>query len=204
MGTSKYNTTDSLCGLCISSDYGNTWAIAGLTQKNITAIAISGYNVIAGTKDSGIYISTNNGLDWIKKNEGLTSVNTTNVLYIFNNYVYAGIANQAVWRRPLSELIIGINNNTSLVPPSFALEQNYPNPFNPVTSIRYQIPNDKYVTIKVYNLIGKEIAELVKEKKTPGIYEVNFDANNLSSGFYFYSLYADGVQIDTKRMVLIK
>ena len=203
-GTSKYDTHDSLCGLCISSDYGNTWTIAGLTQKNITAIAVSGNNVIAGTKDSGIYISTNNGLVWIKKNEGLTSVNTTNVLYIFNNYVYAGIANQAVWRRPLTELIIGVNNSTSLVPTSFALEQNYPNPFNPVTNIRYQIPNDKYVTIKVYNLIGKEIAALVNEKKTPGIYNVNFDANNLSSGIYFYSLYTDGVKINTKRMVLIK
>lgn len=203
-GTSKPGTFDSIYGFCTSSDYGMSWAITGLLKKNISAITVSGNNVIAGTKDSGIYVSTNNGFSWVKRNEGLPTINTTNTLHIFNNYVYAGILNQAVWRRPLTELINGINTISSEVPETFKLFQNYPNPFNPNTNIRYQISNNKYIKLKVYDLLGKEVASLVDKKQEAGIYEVSFDANNLSSGMYFYSLYADEVRMDTKRMVLIK
>jgi len=203
-GTTRANTTDSLCGFCKSYDFGLNWEITGLLMKSVTAMTVYGDNIIAGTKDSGIYVSTNNGTSWIKKSEGLPSINTTNNLHIFNNYIYAGIQNQAVWRRPLSELINEIISINPEVPTSFSLEQNYPNPFNPVTNIRYQVSNNKFVTIKVYDLLGKEIAALVNQKQVPGTYDVSWDGSGYSSGMYFYSLFADGVKMDTKRMVLIK
>ena len=83
------------------------------------------------------------------------------------------------------------------------LFQNYPNPFNPGTNIRYQIINNSYITLKIFDILGKEIAALVNEKQNAGIYNIEWDAENYSSGIYFYKLTADGFT-DIKKMVLLK
>jgi arylsulfate sulfotransferase len=85
----------------------------------------------------------------------------------------------------------------------YSLSQNYPNPFNPITVIDYSVPKQSYVIIKVYDILGNEIKTLVNESKLPGFYEVEFDASNLSSGIYLYSLRA-GSYMKTKKMVLIR
>ena len=90
-----------------------------------------------------------------------------------------------------------------LVPTEYALYQNYPNPFNPSTMIRYQLPNESKVVIKIYNILGSEVMELVNERKEAGIYEVEFDTDNLSSGTYIYRIIA-GSYIETKKMLLLK
>ena len=84
---------------------------------------------------------------------------------------------------------------------SFSLEQNYPNPFNPSTLISYQLPTNGFVTIKVYNVIGKEIATLVNEYQQSGNYSKEFNANGLTSGVYFYTIKA-GSFVQTKQMVI--
>ncbi len=89
------------------------------------------------------------------------------------------------------------------IPANFKLEQNYPNPFNPTTSISYSIPKTAFVTLKVYNLIGQEVASLVNEIKDPGNYKSTFDASKLSSGIYFYRLEA-GNFVSIKKMALMK
>ncbi len=89
------------------------------------------------------------------------------------------------------------------LPSDYLLSQNYPNPFNPSTIISYQIPELRFVTIIVYDVLGNEIATLVNEDKQVGSYEVEFDANSLSSGVYFYQLKA-GSFVETKKMVLMK
>ncbi len=91
----------------------------------------------------------------------------------------------------------------SYLPKQYTLEQNYPNPFNPSTTITYSIPREGMVTIKIYNILGQEIQTLVNQNKTPGIYKVNFNANNLSSGVYFYSLRVGEVN-QVKKMLLLK
>jgi hypothetical protein len=83
------------------------------------------------------------------------------------------------------------------------LFDNYPNPFNPTTVISYSIPNDSKVTLKVFDILGREVTTLVNEVKPAGTYQVNFNGNNLSSGIYIYSLITDK-QIITKKMLLIK
>ncbi len=83
-----------------------------------------------------------------------------------------------------------------------ALEQNYPNPFNPVTTINYQIPKSGRVVLKVYDILGKEIATLVNEEKEIGRYSVNYDANKLSSGVYLYELVANDYRAVKKLMVI--
>jgi hypothetical protein len=88
-------------------------------------------------------------------------------------------------------------------PTSFRLDQNYPNPFNPKTGIRYQVPGVSDVKITVYDMLGKEVAVLVNERKLPGQYEVVFDGSHFASGVYFYRLQA-GDFTQTKRLLLLK
>jgi photosystem II stability/assembly factor-like uncharacterized protein len=88
-------------------------------------------------------------------------------------------------------------------PDRFELSQNYPNPFNPTTVISYQLPVNSLVTLRVYNVIGQQVAELVNEVKQAGIHTVEFDASNLSSGVYMYKIQS-GNFVQTKKMMLVK
>ncbi len=90
-----------------------------------------------------------------------------------------------------------------LTPVAFSLEQNYPNPFNPATMIKFNIPEATNVSLKIYDVLGNEIATLLNEEKNKGSYEVNFNATNLSSGIYFYKLEA-GNFVQTRKMILMK
>jgi parallel beta-helix repeat protein len=101
------------------------------------------------------------------------------------------------------QFLVGVGENETIHPTEYALYQNYPNPFNPTTTIKYQIPELSFVTIKLFDLLGSEIATLANEEKPIGSYEVVFDATNLPSGVYFYRLQA-GSFVETKKMVLMK
>ena len=95
------------------------------------------------------------------------------------------------------------DENTLQSPVTFNLYQNYPNPFNPTTKISWQSTVSSWQTLKVYDVLGNEVATLVDEYKTVGSYEVEFDASNLSSGIYFYKLQA-GSSIETNKMILLR
>ena len=86
----------------------------------------------------------------------------------------------------------------------FSLYQNYPNPFNPKTIISYELVTSSFVSIKVFDILGKEINELIIKKQNPGKYEIDFDGSALSSGVYFYSMFVNGNRIQTKKMMLQK
>ena len=101
------------------------------------------------------------------------------------------------------DFVKGISQNGDIVPVEYALSQNYPNPFNPTTKVNYALPKNGFVTLKVYNILGVEVANLVNENKPAGNYSVDFNASELSSGIYFYSINVNGFT-DTKRMMLIK
>ncbi|MFN0157624.1 MAG: choice-of-anchor B family protein [Bacteroidota bacterium] len=88
-------------------------------------------------------------------------------------------------------------------PHHFLLAQNYPNPFNPVTLIQYEIAKASHVSLKVFNVLGEEVAELVSGVNSPGVYQVSFDAERLASGLYFYRLQADGF-VQTRKMVVMR
>ena len=93
--------------------------------------------------------------------------------------------------------------NSDFIPVQFELFQNYPNPFNPSTNIEFRISDFGFVILKVYDILGNEIATLIDKEMQTGVYEVGFDAANLPSGIYFYTLRA-GIFTDTKKMILIK
>lgn len=100
-------------------------------------------------------------------------------------------------------MVTEVKDEQQIVPTQFVLEQNYPNPFNPSTVIGYRLPVSGDVTLKVYDLLGKEVATLVNEEKPAGTYEVIFDASWLSSGVYYYKITA-GNYSETKKMVLLR
>jgi hypothetical protein len=99
--------------------------------------------------------------------------------------------------------VTGINNNPKIIPTVYKLNQNYPNPFNPITKIEYEIPKQGFVTLKVFDILGREITRLVNEVHSPGVYSIDFDGTNFSSGIYFYRIEVNGFT-DIKKMILIK
>mgnify|MGYP003537044038 FL=1 len=96
-----------------------------------------------------------------------------------------------------------MQGNGNEIPELFSLSQNYPNPFNPVTNIKFSIPTGGNVKLTVFDITGKEVAVLVNQNMNAGNYTADFDASQLSSGIYFYTL-SSGSYTDTKKMVLVK
>ena len=140
-----------------------------------------------------------------------TQQNPANILYL-NTGVYnvTLVASNSFGQDTLlrNEYILvipflGITNIGGEVPKSFSLSQNYPNPFNPNTVIRFQVAAYRFVELKIYNILGKEVAGLVNSNLNPGNYEVKWDALRFASGIYYYKLNA-GDFTDTKKMVLVK
>ncbi len=120
-----------------------------------------------------------------------------------NNTNSAGTSN---WSDTASFYIsstVGIDNSINSLPEKYNLSQNYPNPFNPSTIINFEIPTSSLVTLKVYDILGREIATLVNEEKQAGKYSYTFDASKYSSGVYFYRMQA-GEFVQTKKLVVIK
>jgi hypothetical protein len=117
-----------------------------------------------------------------------------------NEYLFHG----AVWvTLRYKSIESGINTAGCEVPGEYALLQNYPNPFNPTTGVRFQVPGVSDVKLVVYDLLGREVAVLVNEKKAPGSYEVRFDASGMASGVYFYRLTA-GDFVNTRKLVVLR
>jgi hypothetical protein len=107
-----------------------------------------------------------------------------------------------IMKREVLDIVTGVEDEKSFVK-EFYLQQNYPNPFNPSTTINFLVPSSEFVSLKVFDVIGNEVATLVNEEKPAGSYEVAFNAGNLSSGMYLYTLQA-GNYTQTKKLILIK
>jgi hypothetical protein len=97
----------------------------------------------------------------------------------------------------------GIKEGEDHLPVDYYLSQNFPNPFNPTTTIKFEIPERSFVALKVYDVLGNEIATLINEEKPAGSYEITFDGSDLTSGIYFYKIQA-GSFVEIKKMVLLK
>jgi hypothetical protein len=188
-------------GIFLSTDNGNNWNAVnnGLDDTHILSLLANGSSLFAGTYD-GIFLSTNNGTNWNAVNTGLSDM--IYCLIIFNSILYAG-TDVGVWQRPLSEIISGVIDIYRETPLSYILEQNYPNPFNPSTTIRYALPTQSFVTLKVYNILGQEITTLVSGKQEAGFHYTIFQNNLLPSGVYYYNL-STGEFSETKKLILIR
>jgi hypothetical protein len=194
-------------GLYRSTDNGINWLnIIPQSQlgslnlpplPNNQIIEIQKDNLLLAT-GHGFFETNDNGQNWIKRNDNLSNSNISIVNITYEGLLYAVTDNG---------LFVSSNNVTSVskndIPTQFLLQQNYPNPFNPKTTINFSIPQAGFVTIKIYDILGKEIATLINENKNAGYYKVNFDASSLTSGVYIYRITSNNF-VQSKKMLLMK
>lgn len=164
---------------------------------------------LIGTYDNITYNSENiynyGNISYHINTQGIGNITVRLRLIVDNNF----ISDYSLAKIYSDESVLGktnvrqINFNGNEAITSYSLSQNYPNPFNPTTTIKYQIPKAGNVTLKVYDILGSEVATLVNEQKTEGRYEVNFNASSLASGVYIYRLQASDYT-NVKKMILMK
>ena len=189
----------------VSADYGVSWATAnaGLPTDIMAVLTIftDGNKLFIGTFGSGCFYSADDGANWHAANTGLTPVNVRGFA-VRNGYVFCG-ADAGIWRRPVSEFVIAVNDDTRELPENFTLKQNFPNPFNPSTTIEFALPQSGYVSLKIYNTLGQEIETLISKEMNIGNYKITWNASHLSSGVYFCKL-STGTLSQTKKLLLTK
>lgn len=182
-------------GVYASSNNGASWFL----RFNLgTSEIISVDNKLIISNWGQFRYSTNNGVSWQLMNDGFNKECSS--LIVSDSNVFSGTYANGVFK--YDRRLISAGNITEIIPENYKLYSNYPNPFNPATNIRYDIPKNAQVLIKVYDILGR-IVYSSSEYKQAGSYEVKFDGSNLASGMYLYSFEANGYK-DTKRMVLIK
>ena len=194
-----------------TSNSGTSWAKINnsglpLCRSIFMLDEINGYTVgndqayLGTAKPNAVYKTNDGGINWTQQvsstTEKLNDVYFTDI----NNGVIVG--DNGIVRRTSTGGVTGMDKEI-ITNVNFALHQNYPNPFNPITTISYELPKAGKVSIKIFDLLGREITTLVDEYKNAGSYEVEFKANYLPSGVYFYQL-KTGDYIFTKKMVLLK
>ncbi|MGA2624391.1 MAG: T9SS type A sorting domain-containing protein [Bacteroidota bacterium] len=191
-------------GIFLTTDNGASWNAVntGLGNLNVQSFACVGKNIFAGTYGGGVFLSGDNGANWLSVNDGLGNWNV-NVLGLNSGIIYAGIYGGGVWARALHELVGVFHQSSSQSPLRFSLKQNYPNPFNPNTNFEFRIANFGFVSLKVYDMLGREVATLVNEVKQPGEYAVRWNAEGIASGVYFYRLTAGSCR-EVKKMLYLR
>ena len=188
-------------GVWTSSDNGASW-VHTLTTGILSGFGSDGVNLyVVGTLPP--YKSVDNGISWQAVDEnGLVSF-IQNTMQFTSQYALVNTFGIGVYRRLRSEITSVEENHLENVPESFRLQQNFPNPFNPSTRIQYQVSSNSHVSLKVYDVLGNEVATLVNEYQPSGSYEMDFAAENLASGMYLYKIQA-GSFVETKKMVLLR
>jgi photosystem II stability/assembly factor-like uncharacterized protein len=202
-------------GLLVSKDNGASWAPVNSSLNNIAArylaINTSGH-IFVVTRRGETFRSRDNGDSWVQVSDALPDTEILCFGINPNDYLFAGTSGDGVFRSAAPTTAVTAGPQES-VPSAYTLEQNYPNPFWSATSSRladkanttiaFSLPRPSYVTLKVYNLLGNEVATLVAGNLSAGKHEVKWGASLLASGFYLYRLEAEGFA-QTRKLLLMK
>jgi photosystem II stability/assembly factor-like uncharacterized protein len=167
-----------------TTDYGANWTPCSI--RGLLCGAVVDTNLFVGTT-SGIFLSTDHGTSWTAMNSGLSDTTAVYALTVLGTNIFAGTDQNIVYRRPIAEMTTSVRAAPDRVPTNFVLEQNYPNPFNPSTTIRYGLPVRSTVRLRVFNMLGQVVGELVNGEQRAGSQSVTWNAN-LASGIYFYRI----------------
>lgn len=189
----------------LTTDGGTTWTSSnGLPSTGVIPNQITFANKTHGWIVCGsgiVYRTTDGGKTWTNSYSGTgNDLNDVDALDTSSIWISGASGTILTTSSAGGTSVKEIDRN---VPHGYSLAQNYPNPFNPSTEIRFQVPEVSHVSLKVYDILGKEVATLVNEQLVPGSYTTQFTARNLSSGMYFYRL-RTGSFVETKRMLLLK
>jgi len=190
-------------GVYITTNNGINWQKRNkqISDSVVFAFSKKDSTLIASNFKDGLFISKDLGQNWICKGEELKGKDVR-ALWIVGDYLFAGCMGFGVWRRPISEIVF-VKQISNLVPVQNQLYQNYPNPFNSSTIIKYQLKKENYITIKIYDIIGREVKTLVNGSMEAGTYQTEWNAEGLPSGIYFCRIKAVDFTA-VKSMMLIK
>jgi len=193
-------------GLWKSTDGVNFNKCEGISATFIYEITVDvNDNIYVSSWEAGIFVSRDGGNTWESLGLGGFGVSSILVNMSGNNSasgdIYAGTSEGAIYRKSVSS--ITDINTVEAIPTEFGLAQNYPNPFNPSTVIEFSIAEAGLYVVKIFNVLGQEVATVANQDFAAGKYSFNFDASNLTSGIYFYKLVGEKVNM-TKKMLLLK
>ncbi|MGA9292680.1 MAG: T9SS type A sorting domain-containing protein [Ignavibacteriaceae bacterium] len=191
-------------GVFLSSDDGDNWKAInkGLSNYPIFSLFISDTTFFAGNS-MAVFSSQNDGNDWIEWKNGFPYAPVISSIVVQDSIVFAGTWVEGVWSLSLSNILTDTYEKKYQIISEFSFSQNYPNPFNPTTTITYSLPKNSFVTLKIYDLLGREVTTLVNEEKHSGSYKITWNAEDNPSGIYFYKLNAGGYS-KVHKMILLK
>jgi photosystem II stability/assembly factor-like uncharacterized protein len=196
-----------------TTNSGDSWLIISSIAQGLNSIFFTnlntGYTCPGGYN---VHKTTNGGLNWFEQNTD--PLNYYNYVFFLNENTGFIIGEDGIIMKTTNGGNVFVHNNTNEIPDKYSLYQNYPNPFNPTTKIKFDIPTENkfplskgglkgVVSLKIYDITGREIQTLVNEKLIPGTYEITFDGSNYASGVYFYQL-KSGDFVNTKKLILLK
>ncbi|MCH8941830.1 MAG: T9SS type A sorting domain-containing protein [Bacteroidetes bacterium] len=212
---SNYN----ILSLFYTSDGGSTWtSVGGNLEENTNGtgdgpstrwasiLNFNGQTIYLVATSTGLASTTNlNGSSIVWANEAATTIGNVVCVMVLSRdsdgYIAVGTHGNGVFTALTT--VTGIDVVSNNIPNSFALSQNYPNPFNPSTKIQFSIPEATNVNLTIYDQLGKKVKELLNKNFSAGKYSVDFNANNLSSGVYYYRIIA-GNFVQSNKMILLK
>jgi photosystem II stability/assembly factor-like uncharacterized protein len=206
------STSNSFPNIARTTNGGTTWSPVNVGGTGTTTLSVlkwidnSNTCYYNGSMSAGLALrkSTNSGLNWTTMTAP-TGANFTHFDFVRVGTTVTGFAIAPTGMiLKLTESVTLISTENSLIPSEYILKQNYPNPFNPSTTISFSIPKTEFVTLKIYDAIGKEVRTIVNEKLEAGNYKHTFEkSSDMTSGIYFYKITA-GNYTDTKKMILVK
>lgn len=203
LGTAQYSNPNAASGIYFSTDRGKAWE-QKLSNLNVNALIrdkIHPQHIYAVTSN-GIYRSYDEGNTWRVYNNTLPTKKLRDIVkdpYSDTLYVATDMGVYKVF----DKVVTGIEEDQNQLPVFFTLFQNYPNPFNPTTTLSFSLERSSFISLKIYDVFGREVRTLVNQYLPAGYKSAAFEAGNLSSGVYFYRLQA-GTFVDVKKMLLMK
>jgi hypothetical protein len=181
------------------------------SARGVSTKPMLSWNMILGADRFRVQLSTSASLGTKLVDDSMVTDSYRQVGPLLNNTTYywrvsatnvAGTSNYSTVRTFTTAVASAVEQLDGAVPTEYALRQNYPNPFNPATTIQFALPKSSYVSLKVYDALGRELTTLVSQELNPGYFTIRWNAN-VSSGIYFYQLRA-GSYVETKKMVLLR
>ena len=212
LGGIDYEFTDSVTGynaggsgsVIKTTNKGIGWIIQNVNISGVinSVSFINNNNGYAVSEEGNISKTTNGGLSWLAQTK--FTDNSLNSIYFVNANTGYIVGNFGTLIKTTNGGLVFISSNNSAIPENHSLSQNYPNPFNSSTIIKYHLRNSAKVKINLYNIEGKITYSIVDHYQNAGIYEILFDASELSNGVFFYTLSIDNKFIDSKKLLIIK
>jgi photosystem II stability/assembly factor-like uncharacterized protein len=189
-----------------STNNGTSWTNVsnGLPFNVVLAFAVIRDNLFTATGwDGRVYQSTNDGASWKDISPGLSIYDGLTSFTRSDTQLFLGTERSGMWKRPIADLITDAGGQSGPLPDRVSLAQNYPNPFHSTTTIAFSLPSRAFVSLKIFDLYGRETATILAEELSAGNYARVWNAKDLPTGVYFYRLQC-GSHVETKRLVFME